>query len=66
MCVCACAHACGLWLTWGGRKITCGSQFSPSTMWAPGIELKPLGLVANIFPLSHLTSPKKGFTFKVS
>ena len=39
----------------GGQRTTCGSQFSPSTMWVPGIEFRG-GL-----PTICLTSPAPVF-----
>lgn len=33
----------------GGYTTTRGSQFSPSIMWGPGIELRSSGLVASTF-----------------
>lgn len=33
------------------------SMFSLSTMWVPGIKLRPPGLAANAFILSHRASP---------
>lgn len=40
MCVCVCQHH------YGGRRTTFGSQFSTSTMWVLGDELRLSGLVA--------------------
>ena len=34
--VCVCVHTTQY--TCGGQRTTCGSRFSPSTMWVPGIE----------------------------
>lgn len=34
-----------------------GSQFSPFSMQAPGMELRTSGLVAGIYPLSYVTDP---------
>lgn len=31
----------------GGQRITCGSQFFPSTTWVQGIKLSLSGLVAH-------------------
>lgn len=36
----------------GGQRTTCGSQFSPSVIWVPGIELALSGLAAS--PLADL------------
>lgn len=49
-------HAYTPWLICGSVKAICGSQFSPSTLWVPGNELKVLRLVSQRpYPLSHLT-----------
>lgn len=33
------------WYAFGGQRTSCGSWFSPSTRWIPGIELKSCGFV---------------------
>lgn len=57
-----------LWHTCGGQRIIYKSQFSPSTMWAPGIKLRFLGLMASISTswtislarISHFNKLNKG------
>ena len=43
-CVCKqvrmCVGACMSWCPYRGQRITCGSWFSPSTMWVLGIKLR--------------------------
>lgn len=43
--VCACMPLCipVPWCTGGGQRTTCRDLFSPSTMWAPGTELRSSG-----------------------
>lgn len=44
------------------QRTTCRSQFCPSTLWIPGIELKWSGLTVSVIYLwSHLTSPQLAF-----
>lgn len=38
----------------GGQRTTLWTQFSPSTVQVPGIELGSSGLVASLDTLSHL------------
>lgn len=47
---------------YGGRETTSGVDFSFSTMWILGLELKS-GLVASTHPLGHL--PDSIFFFKL-
>lgn len=45
LCVCMCAYAIAhMW-----QRTACGSQFSFSTMWVPGIKLQLSGLAAGTF-----------------
>lgn len=49
-------------LQWCGRqRTTFGSQFFPSILWVPGIELRPSGLLASIF--TQLASSLVQFSF---
>ena len=59
VCVCVCMRACSLEhihaLKTGATNtcrsdFVCGSQFSHSTMYAPGTQLRSLGLAAGAFP----------------
>lgn len=43
----------------GGKRKSNSSQFFPSTMWIPGMELRLLALtdIKSLYPLSHLPNP---------
>lgn len=46
--------------TWKSQRTTYKSQFSPSTMWVLGIELKKSGLTTSIVSLlSNPAGPKQ-------
>ena len=59
VCVCVCVCVCAQVCTCATQRITWGSQFSPSTLWVPGIKLRSLDLAASAFhllaisPVSH-------------
>jgi hypothetical protein len=45
-------------IAYGGQRSTCRTQFSPSILWVPGIELRSSHtVVGHLYPLSHLASP---------
>lgn len=48
MCVHVCVHTlmCVTCVSW--HMFSCRNAFSPSIMWAPGIEFRSLGLVASV------------------
>lgn len=54
-----CGDVCTPRLLCRGRRAALWNPFSPSTLtWAPGIELRLLGFVANVFhPVSYLAIP---------
>lgn len=56
-------YECGQWraiYTRDSQRTILGSQFPPSTMWVPGLELRLSGLVVNTVTHSwgHLPCPK--------
>lgn len=51
LCVCGCGHSIAHMWRW---EDTCGSWFYPSTMWAPGTELR----VGGKYLYPHLTGPQ--------
>lgn len=57
ICICMCMRV-GMslpWCTGGGQRTTCRIQFSSSSLWVLGIELKLLGLTSSTL----LASPKQ-------
>lgn len=47
---------CDLYLC-GGQRTTLRSQFSPSTMWTLGTELRPAGVVKVLLPAESSQQP---------
>lgn len=52
---CACAHM--PWYSYGDQRATYDPQFSPSTTWVPGFELRSPGLQQALLPPCQLSSP---------
>lgn len=49
MYTCVCVRVGAVVYTGGGQKTSCTGQFSPSIMWALGIELSSSGLVLGAY-----------------
>lgn len=75
--VCACMrahthmHSCHItcvpWHVCRGQKTVCKGHLSPSTMWALGMTLGPLGLAANMpYPLNQAISLLLAFSMSVN
>lgn len=51
MCACTCVWWGGEWQVCRSRRKSCRSQFSPFTIWGPGMELFLSGLPPSTFAL---------------
>lgn len=64
ICICMCMRV-GMslpWCTGGGERTTCRIQFSSSSLWVLGIELKLLGLTSSTLLASPKQRNRKGLS----